>query len=70
MGLGTGFRWYRTRSLRGSLLLRDHHVVLAGAGLDQLDVEAERSGCVRMATEDVKFIYRWARPGTQVVVTR
>jgi lipoprotein-anchoring transpeptidase ErfK/SrfK len=28
------------------------------------------SGCVRMATEDVKFIYRWARPGTQVVVTR
>lgn len=28
------------------------------------------SGCVRMATEDVKFIYRWARPGTKVVVTR
>ena len=28
------------------------------------------SGCVRMATEDVKFIYRWAKPGTTVVVTR
>lgn len=28
------------------------------------------SGCVRMSTEDVKFIYRWARPGTAVVVTR
>lgn len=28
------------------------------------------SGCVRMATEDVKFIYRWAKPGTTVVVTK
>jgi lipoprotein-anchoring transpeptidase ErfK/SrfK len=28
------------------------------------------SGCVRMATEDVKFIYRWAEPGTPVIVTR
>lgn len=28
------------------------------------------SGCVRMATEDVKFIYEWAKPGTPVVVTR
>ena len=28
------------------------------------------SGCVRMATEDVKFIYEWAKPGTVVVVTR
>ena len=28
------------------------------------------SGCVRMATEDVKFIYEWAKPGTTVVVTR
>lgn len=28
------------------------------------------SGCIRMATEDVKFIYRWAKPGTTVVVTR
>jgi len=28
------------------------------------------SGCVRMATDDVKFIYRWAKPGTTVVVTK
>jgi lipoprotein-anchoring transpeptidase ErfK/SrfK len=28
------------------------------------------SGCVRMATEDVKFIYEWAKPGTTVVVVR
>lgn len=28
------------------------------------------SGCVRMATEDVKFIFRWAKPGTTVVVTK
>lgn len=28
------------------------------------------SGCVRMATQDVKFIYEWAKPGTTVVVTR
>lgn len=28
------------------------------------------SGCVRMATEDVKFIYEWAKPGTPVVVTK
>ena len=28
------------------------------------------SGCVRMATEDVKFIYRWATPGTKVIVLR
>ncbi len=28
------------------------------------------SGCVRMATEDVKFIYRWATSGTKVVVLR
>jgi hypothetical protein len=28
------------------------------------------SGCVRMATDDVKFLYRWAKPGTAVVVTR
>jgi lipoprotein-anchoring transpeptidase ErfK/SrfK len=28
------------------------------------------SGCVRMATHDVRFIYRWATPGTQVVVVR
>jgi lipoprotein-anchoring transpeptidase ErfK/SrfK len=28
------------------------------------------SGCVRMATQDVKFIYRWAQPGTAVVVLR
>lgn len=26
------------------------------------------SGCVRMATEDVKFIYQWAKPGTPVIV--
>jgi lipoprotein-anchoring transpeptidase ErfK/SrfK len=25
---------------------------------------------VRMATDDVKFIYRWAKPGTTVVVTK
>ena len=28
------------------------------------------SGCVRMATDDVKFIYEWAKPGTPVVVTK
>jgi lipoprotein-anchoring transpeptidase ErfK/SrfK len=28
------------------------------------------SGCVRMATNDVKFIYEWAKPGTTVVVVR
>jgi len=28
------------------------------------------SGCVRMATADVKFLYQWAKPGTPVVVTR
>lgn len=28
------------------------------------------SGCVRMATDDVRFIYEWATPGTPVVVTR
>ena len=28
------------------------------------------SGCIRMATEDVKFIYEWAKPGTPVVVTK
>jgi len=28
------------------------------------------SGCIRMATTDAKFVYEWARPGTQVVVTR
>jgi lipoprotein-anchoring transpeptidase ErfK/SrfK len=28
------------------------------------------SGCVRMATADVKFLYQWAKPGTSVVVTR
>jgi lipoprotein-anchoring transpeptidase ErfK/SrfK len=27
------------------------------------------SGCVRMTTDDAKFIYRWATPGTTVVVT-
>jgi lipoprotein-anchoring transpeptidase ErfK/SrfK len=27
------------------------------------------SGCVRMTTEDAKFIYRWATPGTAVIVT-
>ncbi|MGA0065280.1 MAG: L,D-transpeptidase [Ilumatobacteraceae bacterium] len=27
------------------------------------------SGCVRMTTEDARFIYRWATPGTTVVVT-
>lgn len=27
------------------------------------------SGCVRMTTGDAKFIYRWATPGTTVVVT-
>ncbi|MEY2740517.1 MAG: L,D-transpeptidase [Ilumatobacteraceae bacterium] len=26
------------------------------------------SGCVRMAPEDARFVYRWARPGTPVVV--
>lgn len=26
------------------------------------------SGCLRSSTEDAMFIYRWARPGTQVVV--
>jgi len=28
------------------------------------------SGCIRMTTADARFIYEWARPGTQVVVTR
>lgn len=27
------------------------------------------SGCVRMSSDDAKFIYRWATPGTTVVVT-
>lgn len=26
------------------------------------------SGCLRSATADARFIYRWAKPGTQVVV--
>ena len=26
------------------------------------------SGCVRMSAEDARFVYRWARPGTPVVV--
>ena len=26
------------------------------------------SGCLRSSTDDAMFIYRWARPGTQVVV--
>ena len=26
------------------------------------------SGCLRSSTEDAMFIYRWAKPGTQVVV--
>jgi hypothetical protein len=28
------------------------------------------SGCVRMSTADVKFLYRWAKRGTPVIVTR
>jgi lipoprotein-anchoring transpeptidase ErfK/SrfK len=28
------------------------------------------SGCVRMSTHDVKFVYRWTQPGTAVVVLR
>ncbi len=28
------------------------------------------SGCVRMSTVDVKFLYQWAKPGTTVVVTK
>ena len=26
------------------------------------------SGCVRMAAQDARFVYRWARPGTPVIV--
>ena len=28
------------------------------------------AGCIRMSTMDVKFLYRWAKLGTPVVVTR
>jgi hypothetical protein len=27
------------------------------------------SGCVRMEAADARFVYRWARPGTTVIVT-
>jgi lipoprotein-anchoring transpeptidase ErfK/SrfK len=49
-----------------------HDIPLEKGKLMQTEGELGRfkgSGCVRMTTEDARFIYRWATPGTTVVVT-